>query len=122
MVRRQREIANQGAVIMVGRDIGTVVVPKAPLKLYITASSEERARRRWLDRKAQGHPADYSEILADVNRRDQIDSNRKHSPLRPAKDAIIIDNTDRSPETILDEVLGLIDSIGPGKQRDIQEA
>jgi cytidylate kinase len=121
MVRRQREIANQGAVIMVGRDIGTVVVPNAPLKLYITASPEERARRRWLDRNAQGHPADYSEILADVNRRDQIDSNRKHSPLRPAKDAIIIDNTDKSPETILDEVLGLIDSIGSGKQRDIQE-
>ena len=67
MVRRQREIARQGAVVMVGRDIGTVVVPDAPLKLYITASPEERARRRWLDRNEQGHEADYAEILADVN-------------------------------------------------------
>ena len=121
MVRRQREIASQGAVIMVGRDIGTVVVPNAPLKLYITASPKERARRRWLDRIAQGHPADYSEILADVNRRDQIDSTREHSPLRPAEDAIIVDNTDKTPETILDEILELIEGIGPGKQQDIQE-
>lgn len=108
MVRRQREIAGQGAVVMVGRDIGTVVIPDAPLKLYIVASPEERARRRWLDRKAQGHPADYAEILADVNRRDRIDSNRKHSPLRPAEDAVMVDNTDKTPETVLADILFLI--------------
>ena len=73
LVRRQRQYGARGHVVMVGRDIGTVVVPDAPLKLYITASAEERARRRWLDRQAQGHPAQYDSILADVRRRDQFD-------------------------------------------------
>jgi cytidylate kinase len=121
MVRRQREIARQGGVVMVGRDIGTVVMPEAPLKLYITASPEERARRRWLDRKAQGNPADLAEILADINRRDQIDSNRKHSPLRPAEDAIIINNTDKSPDSVLVEILDLIRNERPGLQWNYKE-
>lgn len=108
MVRRQRDIARQGAVVMVGRDIGTVVVPDAPLKLYITATPEERARRRWLDRRAQGHVADYADILADINRRDRIDSNREHSPLRPAEDAVIINNTSINPQAVLDEILALL--------------
>jgi len=111
MVRRQREIAKQGAVVMVGRDIGTVVVPDAPLKLYITASPEERARRRWMDRLAQGHEADYAEILADVNRRDQFDSSRKHSPLRPAEDAVIINNTDTDSRSVLAEIRALLNPI-----------
>ncbi len=110
MVRRQREIAKMGSVVMVGRDIGTVVVPDAPLKLYITASPEERARRRWLDRKAQGHKTDYAEILADINRRDKFDSGRKHSPLRPAEDAVILDNTDVDPQVVLVEILALLHS------------
>lgn len=108
MVRRQRLIGGRGRVVMVGRDIGTVVMPDAPLKLYVTASPEERARRRWLDRKDQGHTADYEAILADVNRRDQFDSGRQVSPLRAAEDAIIIDNTNKSPEIILSEILDLI--------------
>ena len=107
MVRRQREFGQRGNVVMVGRDIGTVVMPDAPLKLYITASAEERARRRWLDREKQGHADGFTETLTDVERRDQIDSNRKHSPLRPAADAIIIDTTNRSPETIIAEILQL---------------
>lgn len=119
MVRRQREIARQGAVVMVGRDIGTVVVPDAPLKLYITASPEERARRRWLDRNEQGHEADYAEILADVNRRDQIDSNRKHSPLRAADDALIIDNTNKNPQNLLSDILELLYSNHSGHQKEI---
>ena len=108
LVRRQRQYGQSGQVVMVGRDIGTVVIPDAPLKLFVTASPEERARRRWLDRKDQGHTADYEAILADVNRRDQFDRSRTVSPLRPAKDAIIIDNTDRSPEDILEDILKLI--------------
>jgi cytidylate kinase len=115
MVRRQRQIGQRGHVVMVGRDIGTVVMPDAPLKLYITASPKERARRRWLDRKDQGHSADYDAILADVNRRDQFDSSRQVSPLRAAEDAILIDNTNRSPEDILSEILNLID------ERDAEE-
>ncbi len=93
MVKRQREFGLRGNIVMVGRDIGTVVMPDAPLKLYITASAEERARRRWHDRQAQGHPDSFETILADVKRRDDFDSNRQHSPLKPAADAIIIDTT-----------------------------
>ncbi len=108
MVKRQRAFGQRGAVVMVGRDIGTVVTPGAPLKLFITASAEERARRRTRDRQSQGHSADYNHILADVQRRDQIDSNREHSPLRPAADAILIDSTDRSPAEIVDTILQMI--------------
>jgi cytidylate kinase len=122
MVRRQRHIARQGGVVMVGRDIGTVVMPDAPLKLYITASPEERARRRWLDRTVQGNPSDLAEILADINRRDQIDSNREHSPLRPARDAFIINNTDKTPDTVLVEIMDLIEKERPDLKRDCKES
>lgn len=108
MVKRQRAFGEQGAVVMVGRDIGTVVMPDAPLKLFIIASAQERARRRTRDRQAQGHNANYEQILADVQRRDEIDSNREHSPLRPAADAIRIDSTARSPAKIVDAILQLI--------------
>lgn len=108
MVKRQRAFGARGAVVMVGRDIGTVVMPDAPLKLYITASAEERARRRTRDRSAQGHTANYDDILADVLRRDKIDSNREHSPLRPADDAILIDSTDQPPAAIVNAILQMI--------------
>jgi cytidylate kinase len=111
MVRRQREIASRGKVVMVGRDIGTVVMPDAPLKLFITASPEERARRRWQDRQEQGHSSGYDAILADVNRRDYIDSSRQISPLRAAEDAIVINSTDRSPQEILNDIMGLIEAL-----------
>lgn len=105
MVRRQRVFAERGRIIVVGRDIGTVVCPDAPLKLYITASPEERARRRWLDRQRQGHPDDYAAILADVVRRDEIDSTREHSPLKPAADSQIIDTTGQPPDAVVDDIL-----------------
>jgi CMP/dCMP kinase len=108
MVRRQRRFGESGLIVMVGRDIGTVVMPDAPLKLYVTASPEERARRRWIDRQKQGHTTDYASILADVNRRDLFDSHRQVSPLKVAEDAIVINNTNRSPESILAEILDLI--------------
>ncbi|MBK7918596.1 MAG: (d)CMP kinase [Chloroflexi bacterium] len=105
MVKRQRAFGQRGQVVMVGRDIGTVVMPDAPLKLYITASAAERARRRWRDRQQQGHDASFAEILADVERRDAIDSNREFSPLRPAADALIIDTTGHSVAEIVAEIL-----------------
>lgn len=114
MVRRQREYAQRGDVIMVGRDIGTVVVPDAPLKLYITASAAERARRRWVDRQQQGHPDDYATILADVERRDQIDSSREHSPLRPADDAVKIDTTGCDVDEVVSDIIGRIDRLMEG--------
>ena len=107
MVRQQRLFAEIGRVVMVGRDIGTVVTPDAPLKLFITASAEERARRRWEDRQAQGHANSFEIILEDVLRRDKIDSSRQISPLRPADDAIVIDTTSRTPEEIVQHILAL---------------
>ncbi len=107
LVERQREIAARGRVVMVGRDIGTVVLPDAPLKLYIIASPVERARRRWQEKKDRGLEADYDQILADIIRRDGIDSSREHSPMRPAADAIIMDTTDRKPEAIIGQILAL---------------
>jgi cytidylate kinase len=106
LVRQQRAYGRRGRVVMVGRDIGTVVMPNAPLKLYITASAEERARRRWEERRGQGHANSYEAILADVIRRDQFDSGRLHAPLRPAEDAILLDTTDHTPHSIVDIILG----------------
>lgn len=113
LVRQQRALGERGHVVMVGRDIGTVVMPDAPLKLYVTASATERARRRWLERCRQGHTAEYEAILADVIRRDRIDSTREHSPLRPADDAIRIDTTKRPVETVVAEILALKAENGP---------
>lgn len=105
MVRRQRIVGRRGQVVMIGRDIGTVVMPDAALKLYITATPEERARRRLLDRRRQGRNDDYEVILADVIRRDQIDSSREHSPLRPASDAKKVDTTNRTAEEVVIDIL-----------------
>jgi cytidylate kinase len=107
LVKRQRQLAARGQVVMVGRDIGTVVLPDAPLKLCIIASPAERARRRWQEKKNRGQEPDYDQILIDIIRRDEIDSSRVHSPMRPAEDAILIDTSERPPETILAEILAL---------------
>lgn len=115
MVAWQRRFAERGCVIMVGRDIGTVVLPDAPLKLYITASAEERARRRALDRQEQGNPGEFEAILADIIRRDDIDSSREHSPLRPAEDAILVDTTDQDAETVVEYLLSLVAERTPSK-------
>ena len=111
MVRRQREFGSRGKVIMVGRDIGTVVMPDAPLKLYVNATPEERARRRCRDRNKQGHEANFEAILADVIRRDKIDSSREHSPLRPAADALHIDSTNRPAAEIAAEIAEMVKSM-----------
>lgn len=93
MTAAQRRIAERGAVVMVGRDIGTVVIPSAPVKLFITASVEERARRRYEERLADGVVESYEDILASMRARDAIDSNRAVAPLKPADDATTIDTT-----------------------------
>ena len=91
---QQRRIGLRGKVVMVGRDIGTVVLPEAELKIYLVASAEERARRRYREKLDRGEFANYPEILAAIRDRDQFDSSREHSPLRAAPDALILD-TDR---------------------------
>lgn len=93
MTTQQRRIGQRGSVVMVGRDIGTVVFPEAELKIYLDASVEERARRRYRETVRRGQAADYDEILKAMKRRDKMDSSRKIAPLRPAEDAVIV-NTD----------------------------
>ncbi|MBI5935174.1 MAG: (d)CMP kinase [Chloroflexi bacterium] len=92
MSQQQRRIGQRGRVVMVGRDIGTVVLPEADLKIYLDASAEERARRRFDEIRARGGEADYDEILSKVRERDRIDSTRAVAPLRPADDAVILDS------------------------------
>jgi len=105
MVKRQRAWAEarDGGVVE-GRDIGTVVFPDADLKVFLTASEEERARRRQRDDRAP----DVGAVAADLARRDSIDSSRAVSPLRPADDAVVIDTTGRTVDDVVDEVAGLI--------------
>jgi cytidylate kinase len=105
---QQRRIGMRGGVVMVGRDIGTVVLPEAELKIYLDASAEERARRRYLEVVGRGEQADYQAILKAMRRRDRIDSTRALSPLRPAEDAVRIDSDDMDVEKVLEVVMQLV--------------
>lgn len=107
MVAQQRRLALRGGMVMVGRDIGTVVLPDAPLKIYLDASAQERARRRWLEEQARGGSRSYAAVLAEVQHRDRIDSSRDVAPLRPAADAVIIDSTGLSIDAVVARVLAL---------------
>ncbi|MDO8752783.1 MAG: (d)CMP kinase [Anaerolineales bacterium] len=104
---KQRRIGLRGRVVMVGRDIGTVVLPEADLKVYLDASAEERARRRYEEIITRGDKADYDEILKKVIERDHIDSTRAVAPLRPAEDAVIIDSDKLDADQVLARVLEL---------------
>ena len=103
----QRRIGLRGKVVMVGRDIGTVVLPEADLKIYLDASAEERAKRRYEEIIARGENADYDEILKKVIERDRIDSTRAVAPLRPADDAVIIDSDKMDAAQVFNHVLEL---------------
>lgn len=105
--QQQRRIGLRGNVVMVGRDIGTVVLPEADLKIYLDASAEERARRRYDEIISRGGAADYDEILADVRRRDAIDSTRDVAPLRAAGDAVIVNSDGLDAEQVFKQVLAL---------------
>ncbi len=94
LTNKMREIGGNGKVVMVGRDIGTVVLPAADIKFYVTASAAERARRRYAEHQKNGVTSDYAEILASIEARDDADMNRAVAPLRAADDAHIIDSSD----------------------------
>ncbi len=104
---QQRRIGMRGNIVMVGRDIGTVVLPEADLKIYLDASAEERARRRFEEIKGRGGEADYNEILAKVRERDRIDSTRQVAPLRAAKDAVVLDSEGLSADEVFAHILEL---------------
>jgi cytidylate kinase len=108
LTEQQRRIGQRGRIVMMGRDIGTVVLPDADLKIYLDATFEERARRRYREILDRGEEADYEKVLASMRRRDKIDSERKAAPLRPADDAIIIDTTGLSIAEVLAKVEELI--------------
>ncbi|HIY84452.1 MAG TPA: (d)CMP kinase [Candidatus Rubneribacter avistercoris] len=108
LVAQQRRIGRSGDYVVEGRDIGTTVFPEAPVKVFLTASAEERAHRRVrqnVDRSVGS--IDYEEVLADIRRRDEVDSSRAASPLRPADDAVHLDSTGRYIEDVIDEICAL---------------
>ena len=102
---QQRRIGLRGKVVMVGRDIGTVALPEADLKVYMDASAEERARRRVKDITARGEQANYDEILKKMIERDRLDSTRAVAPLRPADDALVLDTDKLSEEEVFAKIL-----------------
>ena len=104
MRRAQRRIGEAGKVVMVGRDIGTVVLPDADLKIYLDATLHERARRRFLERQHRGEQVTFEQVLIDVERRDRGDSTRQHAPLRAADDAILVETTGLNVEQVMDRV------------------
>ena len=101
LLEMQRNMARRQSVIMDGRDIGTVVLPEAEVKIYLTASPEDRARRRYLELQRRGTPQDFDQLLQEIEERDLRDKNRPVSPLRPAEDAIILDTTGNTFEQSL---------------------
>ena len=110
LVQRQRELAaGPDSVVVEGRDIGTVVLRDADLKIFLTASAEERARRRNDQNVANGLANDYDGVLADVRRRDHLDSTRAVSPLRAADDAMIVDSSDMSESEVVAHLLDLVE-------------
>ncbi|MBS3753638.1 MAG: (d)CMP kinase [Anaerolineales bacterium] len=112
LTTQQRRIGLRGDVIMVGRDIGTVVLPEADLKVFLVASVEERARRRYLQRLDRGEDVEYPPILQGMKKRDKIDSTRDVAPLRAAEDAVIID----SDQMTIEEVVQKIETIARKKR------
>lgn len=105
---QQKRIGQRGKVVMVGRDIGTVVLPDADLKIYLDASAEERARRRYEEIVARGGTPDYDAILERVMERDHIDSTRDVAPLRPAEDAIVLQSDNLTVDEVFEKVLALV--------------
>jgi CMP/dCMP kinase len=114
LIDLQRSFARQpGGAVIDGRDIGTVICPDADVKLFVTASPEERARRRWRELVLGGAPLDYDAVLADIRRRDERDSKRSVSPLRQAADATLLDTTKLDTRAALAAALAIIAAKAP---------
>ncbi|MCX7695536.1 MAG: (d)CMP kinase [Caloramator sp.] len=108
LVYLQREMAKKSSVIMDGRDIGTNVLKDAQVKIFLTASVEERAKRRFVEMKNKGIDITFEEICNDIRNRDTIDSNREINPLRRAEDAILVDTTGKTIQEVVDEIISII--------------
>ena len=114
LVAQQRRMASEGRIIVVGRDIGTVVLPNADLKIYITASSEERSRRRWKEFQAQGRETDYQAVLNETRARDDVDTQRDDSPLKPAEDAWVLDTDGLTGDEVVDLIVQRVNAEAQG--------
>ena len=110
LVQRQQELAQTQPMLLDGRDIGTVVLPNAPVKIYLTATPEARAMRRLKQLQEKGETADFAEVLAEVNARDEQDMNRAVDPLRQADDAIVVDSSDLTFEETVQAILRLTEA------------
>ena len=108
LVKRQQEMAKAQPMLLDGRDIGTVVLPDAAVKIYLTATPEARATRRMLQLREKGDETPYEEILAEVNARDHQDTHREVDPLRQAEDAVLVDSSDLSFEETVEAILHLV--------------
>ena len=108
LVRQQRVLASEGSIVMVGRDIGTVVLPNADLKVYLSAPPESRARRRWQEMINQGETVEFQRVLQETKDRDEIDSRRDDSPLVPARDAFFLETEEMSVEKVVQRILAHI--------------
>ena len=106
--------AEKPGIVMVGRDIGTVIMPDAALKIYLDASAAVRARRRHRELLSRGKGIPFTQVLADIERRDEIDSQRAISPLRPAEDAVVVDTSDMGIEQVVAKILALVVEVGQG--------
>lgn len=123
LVALQRELAhNTGRIVVEGRDIGTVVLPDAPAKVFLTASAQVRAKRRFDQDTRAGRDVAYEDVLADVKRRDRADSTRESSPLRAANDATVVDTSHLSPAEVLDRLVGIVADSATPATRDGREA
>ena len=107
LVELQQKLARETDVVMDGRDIGTVVLPDADVKVYLTASVETRAKRRFLELQEKGEPADLAKIAADIEDRDYRDMHRDISPLRQAEDAVLVDSSEMTIEQVVERILSL---------------
>ena len=108
LLNMQRDMAKKHSVIMDGRDIGTVVLPDADVKIFLTAGSEVRARRRWLELQQRGTPRNFDQLLRETQERDEQDAGRAVAPLRPAEDAVTLDTTDLDLEQSLERIMEII--------------
>lgn len=118
MVRLQQELGCDGGVVLEGRDIGTVVFPEADVKFFLSASAEERGRRRYEELQGKGVAVDLEQTIAEVRARDAADSGREHAPLLQAPDAVVIDSTIKDIDTVLAEMLAVVrERLGQNKDK-----
>lgn len=121
LVEIQRAIADERSVVMDGRDIGTHVLPDADIKIFLTASLEERASRRYDEYRSRGEHKPLESVLTEIEGRDHNDSTREFAPLKMAEDAILVDTTGKSVQDVIDMIINIVDknSLGVGRSRDV---